>query len=155
MATKKEPAIPLREMLKAVDTNDFNFYSRLSTEQKKSFSAWMAMRYASAAQGNAAYHYLLMVNDIVNRDFSALKGHPELQWKLLCVCGIGQPTFHPWIAPGKKRKRSKVQAFLGERFPQLSNSEIDTLEQLNSKNDIRKLAEDFGMQDKDIDELFK
>jgi hypothetical protein len=48
-----------------------------------------------------------------------------------------------------------VQAFLGERYPQLSIAELELLESLNSKNDIRKLAEDFGMQDKDIDELFK
>ena len=86
---KKSAKIPLRTMLQAIDTNDFDFYSRLDKEQRKAFSPWLAMRYASSASGMAAYHYLIMVNHIVNVDFSVFKKHPELQWKLLAVCGQG------------------------------------------------------------------
>ena len=66
----KKVQIPLKEMLSALDNNDFDFYTRLSDEEKKVFSPWLAMRYASAAQGNLSSHYLLMVNDIVNVNFS-------------------------------------------------------------------------------------
>lgn len=153
---KKPPAIPLKTMLEAVDTNDFAFYSRLTEEQKKAFSPWMAMRYVSSATGNMTAHYLLMVNDIVNRDFSALKHHPDLQWKLLAVCGCGRPTFHPWIPPGKgKRKSSKVKDLLHSVYPQMGYDDIDLLAAINTEDDLRMLAEDMGMDAKDIKDLFK
>jgi hypothetical protein len=156
MAAKKKTtveAIPLRDMTNAIDTNDFGFYSRLTKDQQKAFSAWMAMRYASSATGTAAYHYLLMINDIVNVEFNTLKHHPELQWKLLAVCGIGSPTYHPWIAPGKKRKKNKVEQFLAGLYPLLSHNEIKMLAKLNTREDIYELAKDTGMSDKDIEKM--
>lgn len=160
MAAKKKSTtdastIPLRDMTNAIDTNDFGFYSRLSKEQQKGFSAWMAMRYASSATGDTAYHYLLMVNDIVNVEFNTLKHHPELQWKLLAVCGVGTPTYHPWIAPGKKKKKNKVQQFLAKIYPLLSHNEIKMLSEINTKEDLMLLAKDYGIDDKDIDKMFK
>lgn len=153
---KKESAIPLKAMLEAIDTNDFGFYSRLTPEQQKEFSPWLAMRYASSAQGSMTHHYLLMVNDIVNSRFSDLKNHPDLQWKLLAVCGSGRPTFHPWIAPGKgKRKMSKVMDLLQERYPDLGYDDLELLLLLNSQDDLRELARDMGMEEKEIKELFK
>ena len=159
-APKKKGNIPLQEMLKAIDTNDFDFYSRLDDDQKKAFSPWLAMRYASSAKGTAAYHYLLMVNDIVNVDFSVLKGvaakpetqHPELQWKLLAVCGQGTTAFHPWIPPG--RQISKLHKFLREIKPLLNSDERNLLLMMNDKDDITMLAQNHGYSDKEIKELF-
>lgn len=147
--------IPLKEMLHAIDTNKFDFYSKLSEEDKKAFSPWLAMRYASSANGAAAYHYLLMVNDIVNVQFSSLKNHPELQWKLLAVCGIGKDNFHPWIPPGGKKKADKIQKFLHESYPSLNRSEIELLVAINSRDEIKQLAKDRGLDDKEIKELLK
>ena len=153
---KTPPAIPLKTMLEAIDRNDFGFYSRLTPEQKKAFSPWLAMRYASSATGPAAYHYLLMVNDIVNTDFSTLTKHPELQWMLLAVCGIGRPTFHPWIPPGKgKKKKSKLFDFVRQAYPTMEHKDIDLWLTLNTKEDIKQLAVESGMDDKEIKELFK
>jgi len=153
---KKQPAIPLKAMLEAIDRNDLEFYDRLTPDQQKEFSPWLAMRYASSASGMAAYHYLLMVNDIVNCDFSTLKNHPGLQWKLLAVCGQGSPTFHPWIPPGKgKKKKSNIFDFIKQTHPLMENKDIDTLISLNTKEDLKQLAKESGMDDKDIKELFK
>ena len=44
----KKPQIPLAEVMKAIDKKDRGWYNRLSAEQKKAFSAWMMMRYASS-----------------------------------------------------------------------------------------------------------
>lgn len=155
MAKKPSP-IPLKLMLAAIDTNDFDFYSRLTPDQQKEFSPWLAMRFASSGQGALTYHYLLMVNDIVNVDFSLLKNHPELQWKLLAVCGCGQQSFHPWIAPGKsKKKEGKLRSFLQEIYPAMKNKDIDLIIELNDENELKELARDTGMDEKDIKELFK
>lgn len=152
---KKVAKIPLRDMLNALDRNDFDFYSRLDKDQKKAFSPWLAMRYASSANGNDAYHYLLMINDIVNVDFSALSKHPELQWKLLATCGIGHTSYHPYIQPGKKRVKSKLHKFILTLYPTLNEQERDLLIEMNDKNDIIQLAKDNGFSDKEIKELFK
>jgi hypothetical protein len=155
MAAKKKVSIPIKDQMSAIDRNDFDFYSRLDKEHKKAFSPWITMRCASSAQGVAAYHYLLMVNDIVNVDFSLLKKHPELQWKLLAVCGQGSSTYHPWIAPVKKRKKDKLEAFLSKQHPTLSKEELELLVSINSEEDLKNLARDTGLDEKEIKELFK
>lgn len=152
---KKTTKVPLREMLNALDKNDFDFYSRLDKEQKKAFSPWLAMRYASSASGTDAYHYLLMVNDIVNVDFSSLKKHPELQWKLLATCGIGHTSYHKYIQPGKKKIKPKLHKFLVELYPALNEHERDLLLAINDKDDLTQLAKDNGFNDKEIKELLK
>lgn len=142
-------------MLRAIDTNDFDFYSRLDEEQRKAFSPWLAMRYASSASGAAAYHYLLMINSIVNVDFSILKKHPELQWKLLAVCGRGSSTNHPYIPPGKRKKKNKLEKLLRNAYPTLNKSELELLVEINDKETLKELAQDNGYDDKEIKELFK
>jgi hypothetical protein len=154
-ATKKKTAkIPFGDMLSAIDRNDFDFYSRLDKDQKKAFSAWLCMRAASSAKGADAYHYLLMVNDIVNVDFSTLIKHPELQWKLLATCGIGHKSYHPFIHPGKKKPVTKIHKFLQNLHPTLNKTEIALLIEINDNDELRRLAEDNGYEDSDIDELF-
>lgn len=147
--------IPLKDMLQAIDRNDFDFYSRLDKEQKKDFSPWLAMRYASSANGMAAYHYLLMVNDIVNVDFTSLKNHPELQWKLLATCGMGRNTFHPWIPPGKATKKDKRIEFLRQIKPHLSSDELGLWAALNTDDDLKELAAEYGYEDSEIKQLLK
>ena len=165
---KKKTKIPLADMLTAIDHNDFDFYSRLDKDQKKEFSPWMVMRYASSSR-DYPEHYLLMVNDIVNTDFNVLNGHadkpesqhPELQWKLLAVCGNGKRTqawknrisSHPWIPPGNQH--SKLYKFLLKLNPNLNSLEIKLLLIMNDKDDIIELAKNNGYSDKEIKELFK
>ena len=168
-AKKKARKIELDDLLRAIDSCDFDFYSRLDAEQKKEFSAWTTMRWASSSR-DFPEHYLLMVNDIVNKDFNLLTGsaddpktqHPELQWKLIATCGIGrvqqkwrnrQPS-HPWIPPPKKPS-SKIGDFLHRQYPTLNYKELKLLEELNTKDDLKQLAKDTGMSDKDIKDLFK
>lgn len=155
MAAKKKVSIPVKDQMSAIDRNDFDFYSRLDEEHKKAFSPWITMRCASSASGIAAYHYLLMVNDIVNVDFSLLKKHPELQWKLLAVCGQGSSVYHPWIAPVKRQKKSKLVEFLLKRYPTHSKEELELLVNINSEEEIKNLARNMGLEEKEIKELFK
>jgi len=155
MAAKKKVSIPMKDMMKAVDENDFDFYSRLDAAHKKAFSPWITMKCASSASGNAAYEYLLMVNDIVNVDFSLLKDHPELQWKLLAVCGRGTQVYHPWLQPGKGKAKSKLHKFLLSIHPNLNEDELNLLLAMNDKDDITLLAENHGYSNKEIKDLLK
>lgn len=148
--------IPLKTMLGAIDRNDFDFYSSMTDDQRKDFSPWLAMRYASSGnKGYDAIHYLLMVNDLVNRDFSSLKEHPELQWKLMATCGTGSNCFHPWIAPGKRKKKDKLADALRKVYPTLRKSELELLCKINSKDDLKQMMADRGLSNDEIKEVLK
>lgn len=139
----------------ALDKRDRTWYNNLSDEQKKSFSAWMMMRYASSVQGSNAAHYIFMVNELVNCNFSDISRHPELQWLLLSACGAGKIEFHPYIKPpNSRKKKNKVAEFVSELYPHLKSDEIDLLIVLNDKLQLQQKARDHGYDDKTIKDIF-
>lgn len=153
--TKKQPAIALKDVMMAIDKKDRQFYNRLTDEQKKAFSAWMMMRYASSVQGRNAAHYVFMVNELVNKNFSDVSRHPELQWLLLSTAGSGKMEFHPYIKPpNSKKKKDKIGDFLSNIYPHFKNDEIELLISLNSKEELKQLAQAHGYDDKSIKDIF-
>ena len=152
----KKPQIPLADVMLAIDRKNRAWYDNLSDEQVKAFSAWMMMRYASSVQGPNAASYLFMVNECVNKNFMDLSKHPELQWLLFTLCGSGKKEYHPYIKPpGSRKKKNKVGEWLSEMYPLMKADEIAMLLEINDKDDLKALARENGMTDKEIKELFK
>jgi len=152
----KKPQIPLADVMLAIDRKNRSWYDKLNDEQKKAFSAWMMMRYASSVQGGNAASYLFMVNECVNKNFMDLSKHPELQWLLFTLCGSGKKEFHPYIKPPTSRKKkNKVAEWLSEQYPLMKADEINMLMEINDTEDLKMLATEAGMTDKEIKELFK
>ena len=155
MTAKKAPAIALKDVMAAIDKKDRGFYQRLTDEQKKAFSAWMMMRYASSVQGRSSAQYLFMVNELVNKNFSDISKHPELQWLLLSACGSGKVEFHPYIKPpNSKKKKDKISEFVYSVYPDLKRDELELFLSLNSKEDLKELAKNNGYDDKTIADIF-
>ena len=152
----KKPQIPLADVMLGIDRKNRSWYDNLSDEQKKAFSAWMMMRYASSVQGAPAASYLFMVNECVNKNFMDLSKHPELQWLLFTLCGSGKKEYHPYIKPPTSRKKkNKVAEWLSEQYPLLKADEIAMLQEINDTEDFKILARESGMADSEIKELFK
>ena len=152
----KKPQIPLNDVMLAIDRKNRSWYDNLSDDQKKAFSAWMMMRYASSVQGGNAASYLFMVNECVNKNFMDLSKHPELQWLLFTLCGSGKKEYHPYIKPPTSRKKkNKVGEWLSEQYPLMKADEIAMLQEINDTEDFKLLAQEAGMTDKEIKELFK
>lgn len=152
----KKPQIPLNELLGNLDRSNFNYYSGLDEDLKKAFSPFVVMRYATNTANKELYsHYLTMVNALCNVNFSTLSKHPELFWKLLCVAGVGENQFHKWLPPGKKAKKSKVQEFLAQMYPTYKLEDLEMLEQVNTKEQLKEMAKIYGYEDKEIKEMFK
>lgn len=150
---KKSP-LPLSDVLKALDKKDRGFYNRLTPEQKKAFSPWILLRYASTVQ-ETPEHYIFMTNEVLNCNYMDIKD-PELQWLLLSVIGTGKVRTHNWLkAPHTLRKTDKLSKMLAEIFPHMKQDEIDLLKTINSKEELKQLAEDYGYSDKDIKGIFK
>ena len=154
MARKAQ--IPLQEVMNALDTRDYEWYNNLSDEKKKAFSAWMMMRYASSVEGASGPLYLYYVNECVNKDFSDISKHPELQWKLMATCGQGKKKRHYYVKPPTSRKKKdRISEFLLTIYPHLKSDELQMLLSMNSKEDLQTLAREHGYDDKEIKEIWK
>jgi hypothetical protein len=152
----KKPLLQIKDIMAAVDRKDYGYYERLTDEQRKSLNLWMTQRYASSVQGKFAGHYLVMINEFMNTHWSDVSKHPELQWKLMCLAGTGKPQFHPFVkVPKAKRKKDRVEEIIRELFPLLKNDEIELFLKMNSKEELKVLAMESGVDDKTLDEAFK
>ncbi len=151
----KKPLLQIKDIMAAVDRKDYGYYERLTDEQRKSLNLWMTQRYASSVQGKYAGHYLVMINEFMNTNWSDISKHPELQWKLMCLAGVGKSQFHPFIkVPKAKRKKDKVEEMVREIFPLAKTDEVELLMNMNTKDDLKVLAEIHGFDDKSIKEIF-
>ena len=151
----RKPQIPLKDVMAAVDKKDRGFYKRLNDEQKKAFSAWMMMRYCSSVQGRDAANYIYLTNELVNFQFMEVSKHPELQWLLLSACGTGKIQFHPYLKPpNAKKKKNKISEFLYGLYPNCKPEDIEIMIKLNSNEELKALAYDYGYDDKTIKDIF-
>ncbi len=152
----KTPMLDMfKRVLPAIDTRNKQFYERLTEEEQKGFAAWLVMRYLSSAESatpEIIEHYLIMTNELVNTNFSDLKNHPELLWKLMSVVGVGKSVKHPYVAPGKgkKKKSNAFKAWLHEQYNHLSEQEIDLWFSNITREQARDMLEQYQIKDKDI-----
>jgi len=151
---KKVSTLTLDMELPAMDFCNKNFYKGLSDEHKKEISIWVLMRYMSSSQRDPEHH-ITLVNDIVNRNFNSLSKHPELQWKLLTVCGTKKQQYHPWIAPPKGMKKNRIEEALIAHFPLLKDDDLELLIQMNTREELEEFFKSNGYDDKSIKEIFK
>ena len=121
-------------------------------EVKKEFSPWLLMRFISSSD-RYAEHYLLMANELVNKNFSDVSSHPELQWKLLAACGSGQRTNHQWIPPAKKREKKSIHHAMKKAFPNKKEDEIRLLLKLMNDDEKIDILLDLGYNTKECTEM--
>lgn len=153
-SSKKKSTLTLEMELPAMDFRNKDFYKNLSDEHKKEIGLWLLMRFMSSSQ-SAPEHHLMMVNDLVNHNFNDLSKHPELQWKLLALCGTGRKQYHPWIPPGKGVKKNKLEEAILKFYPLMRDDDLELYIQVNTRADFEQFFKDNGYDDKSIKELFK
>tara|TARA_B100000123_G_C25701190_1_gene415378 strand:- start:203 stop:679 length:477 start_codon:yes stop_codon:yes gene_type:complete len=156
-----KPSINLNQMLYNLDMGNKEWYNSLDSELKKTFSSYVSMRFASSVKSNKILQesYIESVNEFCNKYFSTIQKHEGdslLFWKLLCLCGSGQKQFHPWLkAPKGKGKKTKIFDFLQSCYPNYKNDEIETLISVLDKKEIKEMAKQAGLDDKEIKLLIK
>lgn len=146
----------IKEEMRAIDAKDRRWYDSLTEEEKSKLGIWLLMRYTSnAGEKMFQEHYLEWTNEVVNVHFNKLRKHPQLQWQLLQLVGLGKPTYHPWIAPGKAGKKNKLQKWVEENYPHLNDDEVDIFISVRSKEDFIELFEEYGLDKKQIKDILK
>ena len=152
--------LTIKEEMRAIDQRDRAWWASLTEEEQKKVSIFVLMRYTSAVQTKSPdieYHYLALTNELVNKHYNILRREPQLQHKLLQCVGLGSTQFHPWIPPSKQRKSKcgKLKKWLQEIYPIYNDDELDLLVSTNDVQNFKDLAEEMGMDKKQIKELFK
>lgn len=146
----------IKEEMRAIDAKDRGWYDSLTDEEKKKLGIWLLMRYTSNATDKLfAEHYLEWTNEVVNVHFNKLRKHPQLQFQLLQLVGLGKPTFHPWIAPGKAAKKDKISEWVSQNYKHLNDDEIEIFLSGHTTESLTQLFEEYGMDKKSIKELLK
>lgn len=143
--SEKKKFLDLKPLLRSIDVRDKQYYANLSPEDKKLFSSFLVMRYASSVDGDQFFqeHYIDSVNTMVNMNFWSLSKHPGLQWKLLSMCGATKQMFHPYIhGGGKGKSKDKTREQVAKVLGASKQSDIDTFMAVNETKDIKKWLED-------------
>ena len=148
MATAK---LDIKRELNAVDQKNYEFYDKLSDEERKAFSPYILMRYTASVQGDRDTQewFLERTNEMVNKNHWDLsKNHKALLWKLFAATGAGVNCYHPYLAAGKKEKANKIEKLLVELYPAMKMNEIKMLAKMMDKNDIKELFDKMGFDKK-------
>lgn len=155
--------IPLKEVLAAVDMGASDMWQELDENQQKALKKefFILTRYISNVKGKSREmqeHFVLTVNEFYNKHWNTLQQHPELLWRLLCMCSHESKNifFHEWIGFKKKAGNSnnKIEKFLLEIYPSAKQADIEMLASTMSKADAKKLAEQYGYEKSQISKMF-
>lgn len=148
---KKTYALDLfKEIMPALDRRKTDYYSELTEEQQKGVHPLVLMRWMSAVDGRDAAYHIQMVNEFVNIGFWDLTKHPELQWKLLAICGSGKGQRHTWIPGSKKRTTNKLDRLILEHYPSLNDDELAIYKSKLTKDSLKQWMRDMGWPDDEI-----
>ena len=151
--------IDTKKILAAVDSKDRDYYNRLDDDQRKALQQfyYMLQRYVSSSQ-SMAEHHIYFTNMFCNLGFLSETGitrHPELMWKSFCAVGTGRKQFHPYLKPpGGKRKRNKVLEWVAQQNPTWKKSDVELFCQINSTEEVQQYAQEHGLDDKQIQDIF-
>ena len=123
--------------MRQFDRKNRSFYDELTDEERKKFSTFIMLRWASAIQSSnnknfthddIASYYIQVLNLRANKHFWSLSRHPKLQWLSATTVSPGMGTQrHQWIAPKKKDAPAKSIWGREKTFESLSKIRIDTI----------------------------
>ena len=147
----KRKFFELRNGLKAVDYRNKDYYDRIDDHEKSLYSPYMLMRYAATVSSKDKFfveHYVEMVNECVNKHLFTLSSkHKKLCWILTSMCGALQQQFHPWIKP-MKRVQNKTLKQLLTIYPNMKESDLETLDKIITDKELEELIESHGIESK-------
>ena len=149
-----------KEVLPAIERKDYAFYRNLPKERQKLYQPYVVQRWLSNSTDHDGMHhyYLGMTNDLVNKNFWSVSSHPELQHILMCCAasGMGPKTRHNWLPfiTGKKKK-SPIRDFIREKYPSISDEELDMMIDATADAEFKEYLETLGLQDSEVKSLMK
>lgn len=153
----KDYKLDIFDVLGAIDTRDQKFLERQAEDAKNGFLPRVVLRWAGTVpNGQLSEHYIAMMNEFVNIDFDALRDHPELQYRLMAMCGAGRRTKHEWIPMPKQqtlKTSPKIAAHLAQFFPLANSTELEFLLSQFTRETFTDFIAQTGCSPKETKEL--
>jgi hypothetical protein len=147
-----------KDIIPAVDLGVKELWDATTDEGRKEIKGdfWNLNRYISNVKTNnkeVQEHFVEMTNEIYNKNWAVIQNHPKLVWMLLCLCsyGDGKTYFHEYL-PLKKTKNKKEE-LIAQFFPNMKQSDVETLASITTDKEIKKYCEDLGWDKKQIADL--
>lgn len=153
-----------KDVLPALERRDIKFFSRLTPEQQDEIEPWQLMRWCVSVPNSLQKSYLMNVNESLNIDFGYLaekksigkKGHKELMWMLLAICGEGRGYVNrKYIKPSRRAMKNVLEIAVLDIFPNYNDDELELFFKINTKAQLIELFKDNGHTDAEIKILFK
>lgn len=147
---KKERALDIKDVLKAIDLRNYEFFNSLDEKQKKEFNPYILMRYISNVNADSDIQewFLESTNEMINKNHWLLnKDHKELLWKLFAGIGLGTPLFHPYL-PTLKIELNKIEKLIGELYPTMKIEDVKLLSSMMTDQDKEDLFDKMGFDKK-------
>lgn len=150
--------LPLNSILGSLDLRKKDYYDNLNEEQKKQIQPFVLMRYIST-NSNPDIHTLSLIatNEIVNVHFWDFSKDKDLQWRLMATCGIGQKSYHKWIANKKHTTKNKLNTFLKDYYKKrnwvLNDTELKIIISNLDQNKLKEMCEDEGLQKNELKDI--
>ena len=150
----------IKNEMSALDRKDRGYYDTMSDEEKKKFSPYLMVRWASCVSGDSMLqsYYLISANERLNKNFFDISAsqHKKFLWLLSTSVSPGMGSqYHHWISPKKREKSNKAIKLLRELKPELSDDDLETLLAISTDDEIKDLARQYGWEDRQIKEYFK
>ena len=165
--TKEKPAkkpavrnLDIHAALKAVDTNDGDWYKNQTAEAKKEFATPVFLRWASTIDNRNSdeiAYMLCSINESVNVHMWHIWEHPELTFRLAASCGLGWKRRGAWIkGPERKTKTNKLYAFMVKFYPDANDTEINLVLKKHTKESFSEFVyTETGSPDDECKEMTK
>lgn len=150
--------LTIKDETAAIDMGARDLWDNFTDEQKKQISFYLLTRYASSIKTNDREAQELAVfktNEYYNKYHFNLSKHPKLLWYLVCMTGNENKKiyFHEWIGFKKKSENNKVLKFLETIYPDMKTDELELLAEMTTPAEIKELARDLGLDEKEIKKL--
>ena len=155
-----EHALNMKDLMRAIDTRNFDWLSRQSDEAQKEFVPFVILRWAATIKDGAGSGYLLwMINLQSNNDLFAVSAkHPDLVYRLMASCGLGIVQDHRWLPGTPLRKavqKNLAFNFIAERYPEISDVEVMLLLGQYTRDEFQQLLTECGIQSRDAKDVMK
>ena len=146
--------LPLKDVLGACDLGAHTLWDELTDAQRKSIGFWLLNRYMSNVKGDREKQELAVfkTNEYFNKNYMVVSKHPKLQFQLACLSGnTGRAEFHPYLNFKSDKlgaEKTKFVKVLAQVYPTHKQDELEMLANMSTKEDIKQLAEDHGIETK-------
>ena len=158
---KVERKIDLFVILEALDLGDMSVYDDIAAdpgalaEFRREIGYMLPIWMTGSARDLDHKKLVERFNAICNQRWFDLAKHPRLQAKLLAAVGLGTKTPHRFHKVKAASKNSAMLELLELQHPDIREHEVRLWARKNTWEQTQELAQMYGWQDDQIDDLKK